>query len=168
METEDKILFYSHRNKFAYMSNFYECNFTDNINNYNCSEQYFMKKKQELFDPTNLILSNKILQNSDPVKIKQFGRQVKNYNEQIWNNSRYEIMKNGLILKFTQNPHIRQKLIDTFPKNLYEASPYDNIWGTGHDALDTFRLINENQEHILGKNLLGLALEEIRLKLILI
>jgi ribA/ribD-fused uncharacterized protein len=166
METEDKILFYSDKNTYGYLSNFYECNFTDNINNYNCSEQYFMKKKQELFDPTNLILSNKILLNNDPKKIKQFGRQVKNYNEEIWNNSRYEIMKNGLRFKFSQNQNIKQKLLDTFPKNLYEASPYDNIWGTGYIALDTLNLINDNKQNKLGQNLLGKALEEIRFDLI--
>jgi predicted NAD-dependent protein-ADP-ribosyltransferase YbiA (DUF1768 family) len=46
-------------------------------------------------------------------------------------------MKNGLRLKFAQNQIIKNKLLDTFPKNLYEASPYDNIWGTGYVALDT-------------------------------
>ena len=166
METNDKILFYSDKNKFGYMSNFYGCNFTDNINNYICSEQYFMKKKQELFDPTNVILSNKILSNNDPKKIKQFGRQVKNYNDQTWSNSRYEIMKNGLRLKFTQNADIKQKLINTFPKKLYEASPYDKIWGTGYSAENTLQLLNNNEQNKLGTNLLGLALEEIRSELI--
>ena len=166
METDNKILFYSNNNDYGYMSNFYKSNFTDNINNYNCSEQYFMKKKQELFDTNNIVLANKILESNNPTEIKKFGRQVKNYNELVWNNARYDIMKNGLRLKFTQNLDLKQKLINTNPKNLYEASPYDKIWGTGHNAETTLQLINNNSHNKLGRNLLGKALEEIRNELI--
>ena len=162
METDDKILFYSTNNQYGYMSNFYKSNFTDNVNNYNCNEQYFMKKKQELFDMNNQYIANKILQSNNPTEIKKYGRQVKNYNEIVWNNARYEIMKSGLRLKFNQNPVIKQKLIDTYPKNLFEASIYDKIWGTGYDAENTIRLINNNSQDQLGQNLLGKALEEIR------
>ena len=51
------------------------------------------------------------------------GRQVKNYNDDVWNNERYEIMKNGLRLKFSQNLDLKQSLLATGNKNLYEASP---------------------------------------------
>jgi ribA/ribD-fused uncharacterized protein len=162
METNDKILFYSHNKTYGYMSNFYPSKFVDDNVEYNCSEQYFMKKKQELFDPTNITLANKILTNNIPSEIKKFGRQVKNYDEDIWNNMRYDIMKNGLRLKFMQNLDIKQKLINTNPKKLFEASPYDKIWGTGYNAVDTLHFIEQNEEHKLGTNLLGKALEEIR------
>lgn len=166
METTDKILFYSHCGTYGYMSNFYPSKFLDNNVEYNCSEQYFMKKKQELFDPNNITLANKILANNNPVEIKKFGRQVKNYDENIWNNMRYDIMKNGLRLKFIQNNDIKQKLINTNPKRLYEASPYDKIWGTGYKAIDTQYFIEQNEEYKLGTNLLGKALEEIRNELL--
>ena len=74
METVDQILFYSHNGTYGYMSNFYSSNFVDDNIEYNCSEQYFMKKKQELFDPTNISLANKILTNNIPTEIKKFGR----------------------------------------------------------------------------------------------
>ncbi len=165
METVDKILFYSHNNQYGYMSNFHKSNFTDDNITYMCNEQYFMKKKQELFDSNNLDLANDIIQSINPSEIKKFGRQVKNYNNLVWDNTRYEIMKHGLRLKFNQNPIIKQKLINTNPKKLYEASPYDKIWGTGYDAENTLRLINENSQDKLGQNLLGKALEEIRQEL---
>jgi predicted NAD-dependent protein-ADP-ribosyltransferase YbiA (DUF1768 family) len=59
-------------------------------------------------------------------------------------------------------PIFQWKRCNTNPKNLYEASPYNKIWGTGYDALNTLRLINENSQNMLGTNLLGKALEEIR------
>jgi len=166
METNNKILFYSNGGTYGYMSNFYQSKFVDDNVEYNCSEQYFMKKKQELFDPNNVTLANKILTNNSPTEIKKFGRQVKNYDENIWNNMRYDIMKNGLRLKFMQNNDIKQKLINTNPKKLYEASPYDKIWGTGYKAIDTLHFIEHNEEYKLGTNLLGRALEEIRNELI--
>jgi len=166
METNDKIMFYSHGGTYGYLSNFYQSNFIDDNVEYNCSEQYFMKKKQELFDPTNISLANNILTNNIPAEIKKFGRQVKNYNENIWNTMRYDIMKNGLRLKFTQNLDIKQKLINTNSKKLFEASPYDRIWGTGYNAVDTLHFIEKNEGYKLGTNLLGKALEEIRNELI--
>ncbi len=73
-----------------------------------------------------------------------------------------KIMKNGLILKFSQNPVLKQSLLATENKNLYEASPYDNIWGTGYNANETLEKINNNKQNKLGQNLLGRAIEEIR------
>ena len=162
METYSRILFYSHHGKFDFMSNFYSSNFTENNITYNCSEQYFMKKKQELFDPLNIELANKILSCTNPHDIKKYGRQVKNYINDIWNEKRYEIMKQALRLKFNQNEDLKNKLKQTGNKKLYEASPYDNIWGTGFNSEITLQKILENKENELGQNLLGLALEEIR------
>ena len=163
MDTYTKILFYSDKSgNYRFMSNFYPSKFIENDIEYNCSEQYFMKKKQEMFDPTNIILANNILNNTNPKEIKKYGRQVKNYNDDVWNNERYEIMKNGLRLKFSQNPDLKQSLLATGNKNLYEASPYDNIWGTGFNANETLEKINNNKQNELGQNLLGRALEEIR------
>lgn len=165
MDTNTRILFYGHYGKFGYMSNFFSSNFTENNIRYNCSEQYFMKKKQELFDPLNIQLSDKILSCINPFDVKKFGRQVKNYNENIWNEKRYEIMKQGLRLKFNQNKDLKNKLKQTGNKNLYEASPYDKIWGTGFNSEITLQKLLQNKENELGQNLLGLALEEIRSEL---
>jgi predicted NAD-dependent protein-ADP-ribosyltransferase YbiA (DUF1768 family) len=52
------IYFWNTISKYGYMSNFYPCEFVDENNTkYNCSEQKFMKMKQEKFDPNkkNLI-----------------------------------------------------------------------------------------------------------------
>lgn len=39
-------------------------------------------------------------------------------------------MVKGLKLKFSQNDEIKQQLLETQNKILYEASPYDKIWAT--------------------------------------
>jgi len=67
-------------------------------------------------------------------------------------------MYNGLLLKFSQNNSIKQKLISTHPKTLYEASKYDKIWGIGYYANEA---INTNKNKY-GRNLLGKALMDIR------
>ena len=85
----------------------------------------------------------------------------KNYNDTIWNEKRYGIMLDALRLKFNQNPSIKQKLLLTGPKTLYEATKNDKIWGIGFydaDAINTDKIK-------FGTNLLGKALMEIRAEL---
>jgi len=159
------IFFWGENKEYGQFSNFFPSEFTVDGVKYNCSEQYFMKKKQELFDPLNIVLANKILSCTNPHDIKKYGRQVKNYINDIWNEKRYEIMKQALRLKFNQNKDLKNKLKQTGNKKLYEASPYDNIWGTGFNSEITLQKIRENKENELGQNLLGLALEEIRSEL---
>ena len=67
-------------------------------------------------------------------------------------------MVEALRLKFNQNAYIRKELIKTKPRILYEASPYDKIWGIGFCYRDA---INQNESNF-GQNLLGKALMQIR------
>lgn len=153
------IFFWSEKNTYGFMSNFYPCTFKENSYTYNCSEQYFMKKKQELFDPTNEQLANAIMNTSDPKEIKKYGRAVKNYNETIWNTHRFNAMLNANKLKFSSNPNLREQLLETGNKILVEASPYDNIWGIGLDKKDALTLEPDKWP---GQNLLGKVLMEVR------
>jgi ribA/ribD-fused uncharacterized protein len=98
------------------------------------------------------------LSNKSPTKIKAFGRQVKNFDENIWCEIRYNIMLDGLRLKFSQNSIINNKLKATNNKILYEASKYDKIWGIGYSDYQAI-YINPSK---YGQNLLGKALMEIR------
>jgi len=61
--------------------------------------------------------------------------------------------------QFSQDEGLKEKLFSTYPKLLVEASPYDAIWGIGHDEtdLDAF-----NKETWRGLNLLGYILTEVR------
>lgn len=159
METSSEIYFYSHKDEFGYMSNFFPIEFVnENGIKFNCSEQYLMYYKSKLFDSENNQILQQILNEKSPTKIKKLGRMVKNYNEQIWSQSRYQVMLNALRLKFNQNEIIKNKLIQTYPKMLYEASPSDNIWGIGFSANIA---ITKNKSNF-GTNLLGNVLVQIR------
>ena len=162
METETEIYFYNLKNKFNYMSNFYKTNFTDKDGiKYNCSEQYFMYHKCKIFDPKNNILLETIITEKSATKIKKYGRQVQNFNDKIWKEKKYNIMLEALRLKFNQNEIIKQKLIETKSKILYEASKNDRIWGIGYYDKDAIKIDKSK----FGENLLGNTLMEIRSEL---
>ena len=158
METIDSIYFYGHNNEFGYLSNFYKCNFVENNIKYNCSEQYFMYYKCLLFDEKNKLLIDKILKETDQKKIKKYGRMVCNFNEVVWKANRYNIMKQGVLLKFDQNDNIKKKLLNTKDKVLFEASKYDKIWGIGYNTKIAYKIDKEKY----GLNLLGKVLMEVR------
>lgn len=103
------------------------------------------------------------MRSNNPKEIKVLGRQVKNFDENIWKKNRYSIILNGNYAKFMQNEDLRLFLISTKDSILVEASPYDKIWGIGMSSN------NENIENPLlwrGLNLLGFALMEVRDELI--
>ena len=145
-----------------YMSNFFGCKIEENNIIFNCVEQYFMYHKCMLFNSDNIKLIQNILNEKNPVNIKRSGRKVLNYSESIWSDKKYEIMLNGLRLKFNQNEYLKKKLILTNNKNIYEASPYDRIWGIGYSKINALKTDKEKY----GLNLLGKALMELRTELI--
>lgn len=153
------ILFWGTSGKYGVFSNFYTCDFADNEGlKYNCNEQYFMVQKLKAFDPHNAVLLDKMLEETNPKNIKQYGRQVKNYDEKQWDMIRYDVMLKGLTLKFTQNPKLLQILMETGDKLLAEASPYDKIWGIGlgADAASNIPVAQWKGQNLLGKALMQL------------
>lgn len=159
MESQSEIYFFRENGKYGPFSNFYPSKFIENGIEFNCSEQYFMYYKCLEFDPLNKPLLEAILNEKSPTKIKKLGRQVKNYDDKIWSEKRYQVMSNALKLKFTQNQEIKELLINTKEKILFEASPFDKIWGIGFDGKTAVNMINKTK---FGKNLLGSALMEVR------
>lgn len=166
-ETDNSIFFFGEKDKkYGFCSNFYKCKFIDENNvNFTCSEQYFMYMKCLRYEPTNTILKELILETNNPRQIKLLGRKVKNFKIDDWSQVSYSIMLAGLKLKFKQNPDLASKLLETGSKNIYEASPYDKIWGIGLDPSKAFTLEKEGKfdtNNLNGMNLLGKALMEVR------
>ena len=153
------IFFWGTTGTYGFLSNFFKCTFHVNGVDFNCSEQYFMKMKQELFDPFNEHLAKCILSETNPVQIKKYGRMVKNFNGQHWDTTKYNIMCNALEHKFIQNPILKQRLIDIGNAILVEASPHDIVWGIGLSQ-QVARITPECAWR--GQNLLGKALMHIR------
>ena len=64
-----------------------------------------------------------------------------------------------LFLQFSQNEHLKAKLMETAGTVLVEASPWDTLWGIGLYANDPRALHRKTWK---GKNWLGFILTELR------
>ncbi len=124
---------------------------------YLSAEHFMMAEKARLFNDD--IILNKILNSAHPGEAKLLGRQVNNFNQQVWENYRFTIAVNGNTAKFQQNKEIGTFLINTLNRILVEASPLDKIWGVGlsEDHIDV-----SNPSSWLGLNLLGFVLMKVR------
>ena len=122
-----------------------------------CMEQCMMWGKAKVFEDEDM--AQKILASDDPQTIKKLGRQVRNFEEQTWNEIKYALVLMGNYCKFTQNDALRRFLLSTGDSVLVEASPYDCIWGIGlgADSPDA-----QDPRKWRGENLLGFALMEVR------
>jgi len=131
----------------------YQSEMIENGVTFNCAEQYMMYWKARLFkDEYN---KEQILKERVPTFIKRYGREIKNFNQEVWDYFKYEIVVRGNVLKFSQNEELYSyiKEYDEF----VEASPYDKIWGVGLSENDP--LIHD-KSNWLGENLLGKAISE--------
>ena len=142
------------------LSQWHKSNFTRNYIIFNCCEQYMMFHKACLF--LDFATSQKILSTNNPAEQKKLGREIKNFDQSIWDKEKFDIVVQGNYLKFSQNNNLKKILLDTDNLELAEASPYDNIWGIG---LDENNPLAWNKETWKGENLLGKALMEVRNKL---
>ena len=153
------------KNYIAYLSGFesswYKCQFKDDINTYNCLEQYIMYKKAMLFG--DLKLAEEILKTEQPRFQTNLGNKIKNYDEEIWNKNIHDIIFEGNMLKFKQNSRIKKLLIQTYPKILAFADPNDKFLGIGLSKDDP--AIEEKAFWDWGVNLHGKILMEVRDKL---
>jgi len=124
---------------------------------YNCAEQAMMAQKALLFKDEETF--KKIMATTSPKEQKALGRQVKNFNQLIWNTMSSLIVYDLNLLKFSQNEKHRQALLDTGDTILVEASPVDKIWGIG--------MSEDNPEcqymsQWQGENRLGFILTHVR------
>lgn len=122
----------------------------------NC-EQWMMAHKAKAFNDHDIL--TKILNTSDPSAVKKLGRVVRNFDPQVWDTIKFEVVIKGNFHKFSQNESFKNFLLATENKILVEASPYDKIWGIGLREEDTAAM---NPNTWAGENLLGFALMQVR------
>ena len=116
-----------------------------------------MAEKARLFGDADK--REQVFKAPSPGAAKALGRQVRGFDEAIWIEHRYDTVVRANELKFSQNPQLRDFLVQTGARVLVEASPVDRIWGIGL-AQDDERCANPN--HWDGLNLLGFALMQVR------
>lgn len=162
-ETIKYIFFWGHTGqhhievgKFVF-SQWYPAPFTVEGIEYKTSEHWMMAQKALLFHDTAAY--NAILKAEKPGEAKEIGRKIVGFDEAIWVEKRYELVKAGNIHKFNQHAKLKDFLLSTADRVLVEASPTDAIWGIG---LPSSASEVENPYHWRGLNLLGFALMETR------
>lgn len=124
--------------QYSFLSNFYEVPVTYEGITYQNSEAAFQAQKcpERACEFENL----------DPSSAKRLGRKVSLRSD--WEAVKYNVMWQIVYAKFSQNPILTQKLIDTYPATLIEGNWWkDTYWGVCNGV---------------GSNKLGIILSDIR------
>ena len=149
--------FHNPDEQYGFLSNWYLSDFTVDGVSFSSMEQYMMYKKAVVFKDKDI--ASKILKTDDVERIKEYGRQVSNYDDTVWNGMRQIIIYKGLLEKFRQNEKLKKALLDTGDDILAECAVSDKIWGIGLSMKDS----NKNDiKAWRGQNLLGFALMLVR------
>lgn len=146
-----------------WLSNWFKCHFSvetegKTLDFYN-SEQYFMYIKAKTFGDED-IAQQIIEKGKNPKTAKALGRKVKNYNDEKWNEIRFDVMVEANMLKFSQNDDLKKLLLNPEfnGKHFVEASPLDGIWGIKCGEAEAL----DDESNWKGLNLLGKALDKVR------
>jgi hypothetical protein len=122
----------------------------------NC-EQYMMHNKAMIMG--DFETSVKILAEKSPKIVKELGRKVRGFDQEMWDRICTYVVIEGNCSKFYQDRRLLEYLISTGNKTLVEASPYDNIWGVGISQ-ESDRILDE--KNWTGRNYLGKSLMVVR------
>jgi len=135
------ILFYRRdRDGYGWLSNFYRAPFCLGGVVYVTNENWFQSQKaRSEFQRAQIAAA------PTPGEVKKMGRSCSLRGD--WEAVKERIMLIGLHAKFTQNPPLYLKLLDTGEEKLVEDSPTDAYWGAPDRR---------------GKNRLGVLLMELR------
>lgn len=139
------------------LSQWWPARFTADGVGYSSAEHFMMAAKARLFGDAET--EERVLTAPHPGAAKALGRQVRGFDERVWERERYGIVVQASMAKFGQDPALGEFLLGTAGRVLVEASPLDRVWGIGL-AADDPRAANPDRWR--GLNLLGFALMETR------
>lgn len=135
-------------NEFTFLSNFHPSPITYQGREWPTVEHAFQAQKTLFEGERELIRSAQT-----PGKAKRLGRKV-SFLRPDWEEVKADIMHELLLLKFTQNRELMEKLVDTGHAHLVEGNGWhDNTWGD---------CTCDRCSGIQGKNLLGKLLMKVR------
>lgn len=147
IEFEDEDAITSFRGEFGFLSNFHKCTIRKNLVGkvYLSSEHYYVAHKAKTEK------DHEYLRNHDFDGLKRAGREIDIRED--WEEVKVEIMMEALLEKFTQNPELGQKLMDTGDRLIVEGNDWcDNFYGDCRCS----KCVDINGENILGKLLMSL------------
>jgi len=142
------IEFYSKKPEFREFSNFYAAPFSLDGKTWPSAEHYFQAMKF----PTDAPYQEEIRQARTPAAAKTLGASRTHTIRPDWDTHRDAVMREAIKAKFTQNDVLKKLLLSTKGKDLVEANPTDNYWGTGRGKK--------------GQNKMGKLLMELRSTLV--
>lgn len=141
----------------GFLSNWYLSHFEMDGKSFSSMEQFMMYHKAVCFQDG--IIAEQILAADDVAHIKELGRTVSGYNDNIWNGVRQLIVYEGLLAKFSQQDELKRRLLQTRDAILAECAVHDRIWGIGLSMKDERRF---DISQWRGENLLGYSLMMVR------
>lgn len=141
----------------ACFSQWWQSDFVVDGIRYQTAEHWMMAGKARLFRDEEVL--EEILAVNDPRTVKALGRKVRNFDEDTWKKHRFDLVVDGNIAKFSQEPSLLQHMRETGDAVLVEASPLDRIWGIGMGESNIHAV---NPARWQGLNLLGFALMKAR------
>lgn len=127
---------------------------------YATAEHWMMAGKARLFGDREA--ERRAVEAVHPKQAKDAGRSVRDFDDATWQRHRFELVVEGSLHKFGQDPALREYLLGTGRRVLVEASPLDRIWGIGLAADDERA---PDPARWRGLNLLGFALMAARQRL---
>ncbi len=139
------------------LSQWYPAEFVVGDFSFNCAEQYMMFEKAMFFNDWGT--AERIMQETEPKRQKERGREVTPFDETAWNNVCKGIVFKGNYAKFSQNPELLEQLLATTDTLIVEANPRDTIWGIGMTESEAKQVSPEQWK---GRNLLGKILTVLR------
>lgn len=146
--------FFHHQHVF---SQWHASPFTMGSHRYANAEQWMMAEKANIFGDQEV--RQRILATPFPAIVKALGRTVRGFDEATWTARRAEVVFEGNMAKFRQNPDAQAVLVSTIGRVLIETNPRDLVWGIG---LPAGHVDVEHPKLWPGLNLLGFTLMRVR------
>lgn len=146
-ELQDAVYFWNADQPNGIFSQWYPKAFIADGKEYPTAEHYMMSAKASLFKDYEM--EEKIRKELDPEKVRDMGRQIKNFDGKIWNKHKFDLVCAGNRAKF-RDPELRSVMLATGNKFMVEASPVDRIWGVGFTAEEAPRHVDAWGENLMG------------------
>ena len=138
-------------------SNMSDHKITINDEEFKTVEHFFQAQKAKVFKDDEMY--TKIQKAKTSKAAKALGQKVKDFNQDVWESKRDEIMKEGVRAKFVQHPNLRKQLVDTDDRMIGEANPRDMYWGIGTSM---YQVKSKSPSKWRGQNKMGRLLMKMR------
>lgn len=120
-------------------------------------DHFMMYSKAMLFGDEES--AEKILATESPDRVQELGRQVKDFDSELWREHRFAIALRGNLAKFSQNEDLKEYIFSTGEAIFIATSASELVWGIGLSEEQARQTSPINWK---GLNLLGFALVRTR------